>query len=335
MKFNSAINKSLNDLLKKNKNIILYGEDIEDGYGGAFKVTKGLSTKYANRVFSTPISEASLIGISGGMAIGGLLPIVEIMFGDFILLGADQILNHLSKYEKMYNNQISTQITIRTSVGGRRGYGPTHSQSPESILSSFPGIKIISPTIYHDVEKIFKNCFNDNGIKIFLEYKLFYPKDLVLNQNIKKGIFVRKSKKYYETVYMTNYHENEEAQVVIISHGGNVLLIEHLIYELMIEHEINIKVILPSLIKPIDFGDFEFEMSSADYIVVIEESVKNFGWGSEITSILAESDYLKQKKILRIGAKEKPIPSAMSLEEKVLPSHDYIKKQILQLLELY
>ena len=95
MKFVHSINKSLEKILKDHDKVILYGEDLLDPYGGAFKVTKGLSTKFPDRVLPTPISEAAMIGIAGGMAIGGLRPIVEIMFGDFIMLGADQLLNHL------------------------------------------------------------------------------------------------------------------------------------------------------------------------------------------------------------------------------------------------
>ena len=98
MRFFESINQALDELLSEDLKVVLYGEDILDPYGGAFKVTKGLSTKFPDRVKSTPISEAAIIGIAGGMSIGGLKPIIEIMFGDFLALGADQLLNHLEHH---------------------------------------------------------------------------------------------------------------------------------------------------------------------------------------------------------------------------------------------
>ena len=125
-------------MLKEHDEVILYGEDLLDPYGGAFKVTKGLSTKFPDRVLPTPISEAAMIGMAGGMAIGGLRPIVEIMFGDFLTLCADQIINHASKFRYMYNDQVCVPIVIRAPMGGGRGYGPTHSQSIESLFKGVP-----------------------------------------------------------------------------------------------------------------------------------------------------------------------------------------------------
>ena len=156
MKFVESINKALDLILQSDTNVILYGEDISDPYGGAFKVTKGLSSKYPDRVLSTPISEAALIGISGGMSIGGLKPIIEIMFGDFLALGADQLLNHLVKYQWMYDDKVNVAVTIRSAMGGRRGYGPTHSQSLESFLANIPHLNIYSPSIFHNPGEFLK-----------------------------------------------------------------------------------------------------------------------------------------------------------------------------------
>ena len=139
MLYLQSLNKSLHKILGENQDVILIGEDLLDPYGGAFKVSKGLSASYPGQVISTPISEAGIVGSAVGMAMRGLKPIVEIMFGDFVALAADQIVNHASKYNWMYNEKVTVPVLIRTPVGGRRGYGPTHSQSLESMFSQYQG----------------------------------------------------------------------------------------------------------------------------------------------------------------------------------------------------
>ena len=320
MKFVESINNALEKLLNNHKEIILFGEDLLDPYGGAFKVTKGLSSKHPNRVLPTPISEAAMIGIAGGMALGGMRPIVEIMFGDFIMLGADQLLNHLVKYEWMYNNKHNVPVTIRTTMGGRRGYGPTHSQSIEPILASIPGLIIISPSHFHDPGLLLENTvMSKSGVKVFCEYKINYPKQLVNQTNCQELLSVRYSEGNYPIAYLSNC-EFDDPEILIISHGGNAILIESLLEELLMEHELAVQANLLSLIKPILFDNLFDGHENCKMIIVIEESPKNFGWGSEIIASMAESGLAKEKNIARIGAEELPIPSSTLLEEKILPS---------------
>ena len=112
----------------------LIGEDMLDPYGGAFKVTKGVSSKFPERVITTPISESAIIGLGTGMAMRGMLPVVEIMFGDFLTLCTDQIVNSATKFPLMYKDRVAVPLVIRTPMGGGRGYGPTHSQSLEKMF---------------------------------------------------------------------------------------------------------------------------------------------------------------------------------------------------------
>jgi len=135
-----SLNKALHDAMSTDDKVVLLGEDILDPYGGAFKVTQGLSTAFPDRVIPTPISEAGIVGIAAGMALRGLRPIVEIMFGDFLTLIADQVINHIVKFKWMYNDQVSVPVVIRTPMGGRRGYGPTHSQTLEKLFLGVPGL---------------------------------------------------------------------------------------------------------------------------------------------------------------------------------------------------
>ena len=126
--------------------VILMGEDILDPYGGAFKVTRGLSSAFPDRVLAAPISEAGMVGAAAGMALRGLRPGVEIMFGDFLTLAADQLINHIAKFRWMYNDQVRVPLVVRTPMGGRRGYGPTHSQTLEKLFLGIPGLTVLAPS---------------------------------------------------------------------------------------------------------------------------------------------------------------------------------------------
>ena len=229
----------------------------------------------------------------------------------------------------MYNNRVSNPVTIRTAMGGRRGYGPTHSQSLEPILSSIPGIKIISPTYYHNPGELLEyTTLNESGIKIFCEYKMNYPKELLNQTNCQEGISVKYSDGKYPTVYLSN-SEFDDPEILIISHGGNAILIEDLLMELLIEHELAVLANFPSIIKPVVFDELFNGIENCKMIIVIEESPKSFGWGNEIVAYIAESGLAEGKSIARVGADESPIPSSTLLENKVLPSkNDIIDEMI-------
>jgi len=166
-----ALNQALHSAFATDECVYLIGEDVLDPYGGAFKVTQGLSTQYPGRVLSSPISEAGITGLAAGMALRGLRPVVEIMFGDFITLIADQVINHLAKFRWMYNEQVRVPIVIRTPMGGRRGYGPTHSQSLEKIFLGVPGLYVLSPTALGDPGALLYDAIlrNDDPV-IFIHF---------------------------------------------------------------------------------------------------------------------------------------------------------------------
>ncbi len=142
----SGLQRALND----DPRVVLLGEDILDPYGGAFKVTRGLSSAFPLRVLTTPVSEAGMTGLAAGMALRGLRPVVEIMFGDFSTLAVDSLVNTAAKLRWMYNEQVSVPLVLRTPMGGRRGYGPTHSQSIEKLFLGIPGLKVVAASHFGD-----------------------------------------------------------------------------------------------------------------------------------------------------------------------------------------
>ncbi len=169
-----ALNEALHAIFAERDDVVLFGEDVLDPYGGAFKVTAGLSDAYPDRVLTTPISEASLFGVAAGMALRGQRPILEIMFGDFIALGLDQIVNGISKFREMYDDQVTVPLVVRAPMGARRGYGPTHSQSLEKLLLGIPNIVVVAASECHDIGALLTAAVEDERPVFFIENKLLY-----------------------------------------------------------------------------------------------------------------------------------------------------------------
>jgi len=181
-----ALNAALHRAFCADERVYLLGQDILDPYGGAFKVSRGLSTAYPKRVLTTPISEAGITGVAAGMALRGLRPVVEIMFGDFTLLAADQIINHIAKFRWMYNHQVNLPLVVRTPMGGRRGYGPTHSQTLEKLFLGMPGLRTLAANTLTDPgELLRKAILEDVGPVFFVENKLLYLKPLLDQEALK------------------------------------------------------------------------------------------------------------------------------------------------------
>ena len=170
-----SLNTALHQALASDQRVIVVGEDVLDPYGGAFKVTRGLSQAYPGQVITTPISEAGIVGLASGMALRGLRPVVEIMFGDFLTLAADQVINHASKFRYMYNDQARAPMVIRTPMGGRRGYGPTHSQTLEKHFLGTPGLRVLAPCAIDQPGELLREAIlHDDDPVLFVENKLLY-----------------------------------------------------------------------------------------------------------------------------------------------------------------
>lgn len=325
MLYLESLNTSLHNILQNNKDVILVGEDLLDPYGGAFKVSKGLSTKFPEQVISTPISEAGFVGAATGMAMRGMKPIVEIMFGDFITLAADQIINHASKYNWMYNNKVSVPMIIRTPVGGRRGYGPTHSQSLENIFMSIPGLEIVAPSICHDpgemLEKLIKNISKPT---IFIEHKIDYSKQLK-NEMFGKFSIIRENVGSYNQNITLSLYPSEKPDVLIITYGGNVSIAVEAAEKIFIDEELLVNIIILSSIKPLDNKYIIDFVKKCGKVITLEEGNSIGGWGAEVSSIIHENTFdLLKYPVQRLGSMDTPIPSSGPMELEMLPSANKI-----------
>lgn len=323
------LNNALAELLSEDEMVYLVGEDICDPYGGAFKVTKGLSTRFPRRLYNTPISEAGITGLGVGMALRGYRPVIEIMFGDFLTLAADQIISNISKIPWMFNEKVTLPLVIRTPMGARRGYGPTHSQSLEKLFMGIPRLKIVSPSIMHSPGTLLKSAVRDDEPVIFIEYKTDYGKELVAPAEDKRKYWaVRATQNQYPGLQLSPVRF-EECGVAVVTYGGMVSIVENAVRRLLYESEIVCEMVVLSLIKPCDIELIANSLKRSGKVVIVEEGTLGNGWGSEIAAQLADKyfHYLKAP-IKRVASKEVPIGCAAGLEEATVPGVDDVMNAV-------
>jgi pyruvate/2-oxoglutarate/acetoin dehydrogenase E1 component len=319
-----SLNSALRHALETDPRVYLLGEDILDPYGGAFKVTRGLSTAFSERILTTPISEAAIVGAATGMALRGLRPVAEIMFGDFVTLIADQVVNHAAKFRWMYNDQVRVPLVVRLPMGGRRGYGPTHSQSLEKMFLGVPGLKVVAPNTLGDPGRLLVAAIADDDPVLFVEHKLLYPRPLL---EARKGELVD-----YEIQPFGEPFTSYALQVMgytprltIATYGYNFELARQAALELMIEREVFSELVVFSQLSPFEINPLLDSLSRTHRLLTVEEGGLTLGWGAEILARVAEySQESGRYGFRRLAALDLPIANSRPLEDAILPSVEQI-----------
>lgn len=328
-----SLNTSLHQAFANNPEVYLLGEDVLDPYGGAFKVTQGLSTAYPDRVLTTPISEAGITGVAAGMALRGLRPVVEIMFGDFITLIADQIINHIAKFRWMYNDRVRVPLVIRTPMGGRRGYGPTHSQTLEKIFLGVPGLMVIAPTHFGDPGMLLYDAIiNLDDPVLFVENKLLYL--LPVAASGASGEFDIQSSTAspasdpgtasFAPVYTVTLRDAPAPTLTICTYGYMAELARQAALKLAYEHEIFCELVVLTRLAPLELQPLVESAQRSGSLLVVEEGTRSFSWGSEVVAACSETPGLRLSSIRRLAARETPVPASRTLEAITLPDIDSI-----------
>jgi len=285
----NRLNQALFSAMESDEHVYLLGEDILDPYGGAFKVTRGLSTKFPERVLATPISESAIVGLANGMALRGLRPVAEIMFGDFVTLIADQLINHAAKFRWMYNDNVRVPIVVRTPMGGRRGYGPTHSQSLEKIFLGVPGLKVIAPNTLGDPARLLSAAIADDDPLLFVEHKLLYARPLLESGQGELTEFkIQMSAKAYPNFVLSI--PNYGPHLTIATYGYNFELARAAALEMLMEHEIFTEIVLFSQLSPFDLEPLFDSLQKTRKLLTIEEGTQSLGWGAEVIARIVEGN---------------------------------------------
>ncbi len=327
-----SVRDALDRCLALDSRVQIIGEDILDPYGGAFKATKGLSTKYPGRLHTTPISESAIVGLTTGMALRGLRPVAEIMFGDFMTLCVDQIVNSASKFPLMYGEKVSVPAVVRTPVGGARGYGPTHSQSLEKLFFGVPGLDVVAPSRLHDPGKLLEHVVLTSTIPtLFVEDKGDYPHHLFPDAFPHLLVSEVEADDSLPTVVAKNFDEGNGPDVAIIGYGGAASLSAAVLDELANEEIYGI-LIAPARVNDIEALDKVVEQVPRNVPVLIaEQGTFGFGWASEVMARMLERG-MSSSKVVRLAAKPVAIPAARHLEADVILNEGAIKNAIFEVL---
>jgi len=320
--------KALNIAYKKRviEGAIMIGEDMEDPYGGTFKVTKGIHKEFPDRVISTPISEAAITGLGIGLSVSGIPAYVEIMFGDFITNATDQIINNACKFFHMYGHKLSSKLRIRAAMGGRRGYGPTHSQSLEKVYLGIENLAVFAISSLVNPEPLIDFIDSIPGPALIVENKADYGTQLWsglpgLNTSItggSSGTVVVKPK-------------GQQAEITIITYGASGRWIADNYEKIFIKSDVIFEIYSFQQIHPIPISHVERTTMKTRAVLVVEEGIEDFGWASEVIFQLGKrvegliSD--------RVGSLPVSIPSVRSLEDEVLPSVDRVSKKLIEIFE--
>jgi len=326
------LNRALHALMRDDRDVVLLGEDILDPYGGAFKVSKGLSTAFPGQVFSTPIAEAAIVGVANGMALAGMKPVAEIMFADFVTLATDQLVNFAAKFHYMYGDEVTCPITVRLASGGGRGYGPTHSQSLERLFCGVPGLRVVAMSQRHDPARLLTEAVaHDSSPVVFVEHKALYGLTPQTTPPIDAEIVPteRVDGRYPPLCYRPA--GGGEADVTLVTYGGTTALVERAMRTLIEQQELRFDYIVLTELWPLDPTEIVASVKRTGRLVVVEENVVDFGIGAAVIAAVAQQ--LSRPFACRaVGARPVPIPSARHLEDEVLPSDEAVVHAVIDLL---
>lgn len=312
-----SLNSGLRRCLEHSGKVYLLGEDLLDPYGGAFKVSRGLSIDFPERVITTPVSEAGIVGVGIGMAMRGYLPVVEIMFGDFLTLATDQILNHAAKFKWISDGAVQVPIVIRTPMGGRRGYGPTHSQTLEKHFLGIPGLRTVAINNLGDPGSVLETAvLRDNEPVLLIENKALYAEELLRDDALAE---------FHVQIQGTQYPEHHlvirgapPPEMTLVAYGYMAEATRQAMLRLAYEYEIFVELIVPTQLSPFDGETIHSHAQTSGRLLIIEEGTETLGYGAEV---IARVHTNAEERIVseRVAALDMPVPAAGSLEALTLP----------------
>jgi pyruvate/2-oxoglutarate/acetoin dehydrogenase E1 component len=318
--YRAAVLEALFDEMRRDPNVILIGEDV-GAAGGVFKQTEGLYTEFgAERVIDTPISEAGAFGMTVGAAMTGQRPVFEVMFGDFITLVMDQLVNQAAKVNYMSAGQFSVPLVLRTAVGIGANLGPQHSQSLHAWIAHIPGLKVVTPSTPADAKGLMTAAIRDDNPVIFLEDRMLY--------NMRGKVPLSE-----HLVSIGSAEVKRPGDDISIIATSRMVQVALAAAELLADNNISAEVVDPRSLVPLDVDTLVASVKKTSRAVVVDGGYKQYGVTGEIAATIAEAafDWLDAP-VMRLGAANVPIPFSKSLEPLVLPDAQELAATVTELL---
>ena len=309
-----AVRQALDEELARDERVFLFGEDVAAA-GGVFAVTPGLAEKYGPaRVFDTPISELAMTGAAYGAAITGKRPVLEIMFGDFLALSMDTLINQASKYWFLTGGKQGVPLVIRSVVGAGGRFGAIHSQMPVSWLTGITGLKIVAPATPADAKGLLKAAIRDENPVVFLEHKRLYSlKGEVGGDEIVRlgrARIAREGRSVTLVTAMKGVHDCIAAAEMLAADG------------------IDAEVVDLRTLRPLDLETVLGSVAKTNRVAVVEEGPLTGGWAGEMLALIAEHGLGDLDDAWRIATPDTPIPYSPLLEDAHLPGPERIAAEV-------
>ncbi|MDK1032000.1 MAG: alpha-ketoacid dehydrogenase subunit beta [Planctomycetia bacterium] len=308
--YREAINQALGEEMRRDESVIIFGEDVAQ-YEGSFKVTRGLLKEFGEtRVFDTPISEAAIVGMATGAAMGGLRPVPELMTVNFAYLAMDQIVNHLALMRYMFGGQVKLPVTIRMPSGGGHQLGSQHSHSLEVHFVHSPGLKVLSPATPADAAALLSAAIRDDNPVIFLEHEGLYNLEGIVPDKTEPAV-IGEAKVLRQGTHLT-----------IVAYGA----MTHVALEAaeqLAGQKIDAEVIDLRTLRPWDKETVTDSVAKTHRAVVVGEAPPVCGIGAEVATNIYEIVFDSlDAPVERVSGADVPLPYARELEQACIPHAD-------------
>jgi pyruvate/2-oxoglutarate/acetoin dehydrogenase E1 component len=312
MTYGQAVREALAEEMRRDPRVFVLGEDVAEA-GTPFKVLSGLVAEFGpQRVIDTPISEAGIAGIAVGAAMTGMRPVVDIMFGDFLTLAMDQIVNQAAKVHYMSGGKLKVPLVVRTTLGATRRSAAQHSQSLHAWFSHVPGLKVALPSTPADAKGLLKAAVRDDNPVIFFEDKMTYQ----LKGPVPEGEHV------LPLGVADVKRPGRDVTIVATSSMVHVALAAA---ERLADEGIEAEVVDPRTAFPLDVRALVESARKTGRAVVVDEGYRRYGATAEIASVIAEGAFFHlDAPVRRVGAADVPVPFSPGLEDLTVPTAESV-----------